>query len=85
MPCARALTLVFVPSSGELVNIFESLADQIKRTPVTSVSTPSLRVKARALKTSWSPMSSVAAAGVTSTRASPGEPKGVPLARSPGE
>src|SRR5215207_3224152 len=85
VPDAWAVTLTVVPSAGATVILCVSLEDQMKRTPETSVSTPLLLVKARAPKSSRPPTSSVAAAGVTSTRASRGEPKGVPSARRPGE
>lgn len=84
-PDAWALTLTVVPSAGATVILFESLELQMKRTPGTSTSTPLLFVNARASKSSVPPTSDVAAAGVTSTRARGGAPKGVPSARSPGE
>jgi len=84
-PEASAAAVVKSPFEGETAAFFASLTDQMKKTRGSSTSEPASRAKARALKSCFAPVSSEAAAGVTSMRVSVGEPKGVPSARVPGE
>lgn len=84
-PEASALAVAESPLEGETAAFLASLADQAKETRGSSTSTPPSRAKARAPKSCFEPMSSVAEPGVISMRESAGEPKGVPSARVPGE